>query len=459
MSQTEQPTSLTQKSIIVKKHTPEEVLGLEYTLPSLSQEAMNLQPNSLRNMLAPNGEQTCALSSGYPWTRVSHYGDIVGYQYLLNLEKGASEKFATYGPTPPEPQFRDTLQQVLKKDGINVSKEQIFISGAGSQNLIDLSMRCLVQPHETTVLLQDPYYAGAQSAIYSREPRSVEAIPTKESGRIDLDALKDLVIRSKKMNPSVVAYFSTDNANPTGSSWTPEEVDGVAELAEKYGIWLINDLAYKRLHYQSPEGEKTPSLQEKAPNHTITIRSFSKEATSPSSRIGYIAVPPLNNLPEKFLLALQTNILYVPQDRQLAHDWYIKNKFDSHINDVLIPLYDTRTQELDRAVQQYFPEGTKLLGNPDHRGGIFRMTELSEGYDVTKLIEPMFEDTGVLILPGYDFTVGDEKRKREVGGRRIRLGVGMTRASSEIPQKEREHTIYIAEGIRRAGSFLKTNRP
>lgn len=58
----------------------------------------------------------------------------------------------------------------------------------------------------------------------------------------------------------------------------------IAELARRYGFWIMEDAPYRRLRYR---GEDLPTLFHLVPDRVILMSSYSK-LISPGLRVGYV---------------------------------------------------------------------------------------------------------------------------------------------------------------------------
>ena len=94
-----------------------------------------------------------------------------------------------------------------------------------------------------------------------------------------------------KLTPKLVKEYMDENTklislidplNPLGSSYTKEEMEEFAKIAIENDIYLLHDITYR-------EFAREPHLAANyAPNHTITIYSFSKIFGMAGLRIGAI---------------------------------------------------------------------------------------------------------------------------------------------------------------------------
>jgi aspartate/methionine/tyrosine aminotransferase len=80
----------------------------------------------------------------------------------------------------------------------------------------------------------------------------------------------------------------TNPNNPTGAVLTPEAMDGIVELAEGFGAWILSDEVYRGAEV---EMEETPSFWGRTEKVLVT-NSLSKAYGLPGLRLGWVVGPP-----------------------------------------------------------------------------------------------------------------------------------------------------------------------
>jgi aspartate aminotransferase len=79
--------------------------------------------------------------------------------------------------------------------------------------------------------------------------------------------------------------------NPTGSVYTKEEMEKIADIAIGEGIVILSDEIYEKLVYADNKHIRIASLSKEVHEHTITINGFSKAYAMTGWRLGYTAAP------------------------------------------------------------------------------------------------------------------------------------------------------------------------
>jgi 2-aminoadipate transaminase len=161
-----------------------------------------------------------------------------------------------------------------------VRDDQIII-GQGSLQLLDLCARVLVKPGDV-VYVEEPSYDRTLTVLRlaGAEPFG---FPLEQDGP-DVEAIE---ARLRENEKPVLFYIIPDFQNPSGKVLSLTKRQRIAEMAQEYGFWIVEDVPYRKLRYR---GEDLPTLLHLAPERVIQMSSYSK-LISPGLRVGYAVVP------------------------------------------------------------------------------------------------------------------------------------------------------------------------
>ncbi len=307
----------------------------------------------------------------------------------------------------------------------NVAPEQILV-GNGSLHLQDLLTALVVKPGDV-VLVEQPSYDRAIKT-FRRRGAKVVGIPLEHDG-INLQALEQAI---KQKTPAFL-YVIPDFQNPTGVTTSAAKRQALADLAERYGFWLVEDVPYRTLRYS---GESVPLLRDLNPTRTITLSSYSK-LISPALRVGYLIgstelVKPLTKLAEDTILApvLPTQAAVV--------EFHKRGYFASNLES-LKQLYAPRLHAIVKALKTHLP-GVSFA---EPEGGFFVSITLPEQYTSNNLLARA-QKAGLLLTNGNDFFADPlDGREANMGERFVRLPF-----CALTPEQ-------IEEGVRRLAMLLK----
>lgn len=154
---------------------------------------------------------------------------------------------------------------------------KVFIS-SGTSGALMLALCTLINPGDEVIVF-DPWFVMYKHLTTLAGGKVVE-IDTYPDFRIDLDKVADAITERTKV------ILCNSPSNPTGYVATPEEMQGLAELALKHDIALISDEIYRMFCYDEPfcsPAEWNPQ--------TIVIDGFSKSHSMTGHRVGYCHGP------------------------------------------------------------------------------------------------------------------------------------------------------------------------
>lgn len=162
----------------------------------------------------------------------------------------------------------------------HVHAEQVIVT-SGSQQGLDLVARGLVAPGET-VVCADPGYVGAIQA-FRLAGANLVGLPSDNNG-LQVDALVDHLARG--LRPRLV-YVIPELSNPTGATLSEPRRQVLAELADRYGFWLVEDDPYRALRWA---GQSLAPLAGRS-DRVVSLGTVSK-VLCPGLRVGHLIAAP-----------------------------------------------------------------------------------------------------------------------------------------------------------------------
>ena len=196
-------------------------------------------------------------------------------------QKIAEGACAKYSLTPGLPQLRELIAESLLREGMHYDPDSEIIVTCGSIEGIAAALLTLTQPGDE-VILPTPSYASYQEVVRMAgcTPRFA-ALREEDNFAFDLDAFEHcLSARSR-----AILYCNPNN--PTGTVFSQTETLALVELAERHGLFLIIDEAYKDFVY-SKEPYYSPAQLTAARSHVLRVFTFSKAYGMTGWRVGYL---------------------------------------------------------------------------------------------------------------------------------------------------------------------------
>jgi 2-aminoadipate transaminase len=192
-----------------------------------------------------------------------------------------------YSTTEGCTRLREMIARHTARYGIKVQPENILIT-SGSQQALDLIGKVFLNSGDR-IAVERPTYLGALQAWNAYQAQFV-GIPIDDEG-MRTDAL-ETVLRS---GPKFL-YALPNFQNPTGVTMSLRRRETLIEMADHFGIPIIEDDPYGQLRY---EGEHLPSLNvldarardgKPFSGNVIYLSTFSK-TLAPGLRLAWVVAP------------------------------------------------------------------------------------------------------------------------------------------------------------------------
>jgi len=292
-----------------------------------------------------------------------------------------------YSPTEGLPEARAAVGRLLEDtQGVRVDADDVLVTSGGIEGL-QLLARTLVEPGDR-VLVESPTYLGGIMAFAGLEAE-VEGIAVDADG-LRTDELAAALVRSPR--PKLL-YVIPDHQNPTGLSLSAERRAEVVALCRRYGVLVVEDVAYRELAF---DGSAASSLWSLGPDVVVQLGTFSKILT-PGLRLGWAVGPP--PVVAAMTAAKQNSDQCAGALGQLVMARYVTG---GHLAGTLArsrALYEHRAGLMLDALAVEMPEGVSWT-RPS--GGFFLWVRAPEGVDTRALVAPAAR-LGVAYVPGAPF--------------------------------------------------------
>ena len=191
-------------------------------------------------------KEVISFAGGMPAPEVFPYDEFKRACNTVLSEKGA--ECLQYGSTDGYLPLRELIARHSSRYGINVTADNVLPT-SGSQQALDLIGRIFINEGDY-ILVEKPTYVGAIQA-WTAYGANFVTIPMDENGMITEDLESYLRAGIKFI------YVLPNFQNPTGVTLSYQRRLRLIELAEKYGVPVIEDDPYGQLRY---EGEHIPPV-------------------------------------------------------------------------------------------------------------------------------------------------------------------------------------------------------
>lgn len=320
---------------------------------------------------------------------------------------------ATEGYRP----LREWIVAYMARYGIQATPENVLIT-SGSQQALDIIGKVLINPGDL-ILTERPTYLGALQAWRAYQA-DFTTVPIDNQG-ICTDLLEEALCAGPKF-----MYVLPNFQNPGGVTLSAERRRTLVEIADHYGVPIIEDDPYGELRYEgehlrplvvedaeclacngkSGNGRSASETGGFMTGNVIYLSTFSK-TLAPGLRLAWIVAPA--DVIQRCVMAKQGMDLHTSTLVQMiAYDVLTSpdgeaSFLHNHIQ-LVRTIYRERRDAMLEAMERYFPEDVRWT-RPD--GGLFLWVTLPEQIDTVPLLEQAIQND-VAFVPGYCFYPGAE---------------------------------------------------
>jgi DNA-binding transcriptional MocR family regulator len=348
--------------------------------------------------------------------------EVTGQQLAMQLIKAANDpKLLPLGAAVPHPQYMPVqamaaaLARTLRRDGSAAAayafppghanlRRQIakrmselgcptdpdgIVITNGCQEALGLALRVLTKPGDV-VAIESPTFYGLLQVIEALGLKALE-IPTHPREGISVEALEFAL----QQWPVRACIVTPNFSNPLGSCMSIERKRALVDLLGQKNIPLIEDDVYGDLGFEGPRPGIAKALDSSGDN-VVYCSSFSKTLT-PGLRIGWIAAGRYQAQIEYHKYVLN---LAAPTASQMAvAELLERGGYDRYLRQARRD-YATAVARMSRAVELYFPEGTRVT---QPQGGFVIWVEFPTAIDGNALYRQALTH-GISIAPGTMFS-------------------------------------------------------
>lgn len=189
-----------------------------------------------------------------------------------------------YTPSIGTPALRQEICRKFKKDnGLDYSPAQIIVAPGAKFNLFSV-ISTLINPGDE-VVIPAPYWVSYPEMVSFAGGKSVIVDTAADDFKLTAQALKSVITDKTKL---VLMNYPS---NPTGWSYTEEELKALADVIVENDLLVLSDEIYEKLVYDGVKHISIASFSEEIKKRTIIVNGVSKAYAMTGWRIGYAAGP------------------------------------------------------------------------------------------------------------------------------------------------------------------------
>jgi len=312
--------------------------------------------------------------------------------------RAIEEGFTKYTPVGGIDELKDAIIQKFQRDNrLSYKRSQILVSCGGKHSFYNLAQALFDAGEE--VIIPAPYWVSYPPMVALAQATPV-IVNTREKDHFKIlpEDLKRAVTAKTK------ALVLNSPSNPTGSAYTKQELERIAEIAIAHNFFVISDEIYEKIVYDGFEFVSIASLGEEIRKRTIVVHGVAKTYSMTGWRIGYTAGP-------DEIISAMNNI----QSQSTSNPTSIAQKASvealvgsqDEVTKMVSAFAERRNYIVDRlnkmeGVSCYNPAGA-FYAFPNFSSYYGRSYQGKKIADSTDLADYFLDVAGVAVVPGGEF--------------------------------------------------------
>jgi 2-aminoadipate transaminase len=363
---------------------------------TFSNRIASLQPSVIREIFKFAADKSViSLAAGSP------AGETLPAQQILSLADSILTEnpglALQYGTTEGLPALRVAIKERMKAaNNIGRDFDDIIIT-SGAQQVMDLAVKCLCN-EDDTIICEAPSFIGSLNTFRAYRANLV-GVSVDDDG-INIEELENALKTNKNVR---FIYTIPTFQNPSGITMSLEKRKAVYELANQYGVLILEDNPYSDLR---TEGKALPCIKSFDENGIVIYAGTFSKILSPGLRVGYTIAPA--QIISKMTVGKQTSDVHTPMlNQMLVEGWLKSTDLDAHISG-LRAVYERKLNLMCDCLEK---NAADFLTFKKPEGGMFVWCKLNEGIDMPKFCLDAVKGK-VAVVPGSAFMV-DESEKTQ----------------------------------------------
>ncbi|PSB49006.1 pyridoxal phosphate-dependent aminotransferase [Chroococcidiopsis sp. CCNUC1] len=211
------------------------------------------------------------------------------FQTPMNICQAAfqamKDGYTGYAPAAGLPQLRQAIAQyVTHTRGVEVHPDEVVVT-PGAKPIIFFTILALVDTGDE-VIYPNPGFPVYESVINFVGGKAIPLALREEVGfRFRIEDLEQAI------SPRTRLLILNSPQNPTGGVLQLEDLEAIANLAERHNFYILSDEIYSRILYEQTHHSimSLPGMKER----TILLDGYSKTYAMTGWRLGYGVAPQL----------------------------------------------------------------------------------------------------------------------------------------------------------------------
>ncbi|EMC35289.1 pyridoxal phosphate-dependent aminotransferase [Streptococcus mutans] len=285
--------------------------------------------------------------------------------------------------------LRQTASTFVKeKYHLTYNPDNEILVTIGATEALSASLTAILEPGDK-VLLPAPAYPGYEPVVNLVGAEVVEIDTRANDFVLTPEMLEEAILKEGEALKAVILNYPT---NPTGVTYSRQQIKNLAEVLKKYPIFVISDEVYAELTYT---GEFHVSIAEYLPDQTILISGLSKSHAMTGWRLGLIFAPAV--LTAQLIKSHQYLVTAATTSVQFAAIEALTNGKDD-----ALPMKEEYIKRRDYIIEKMEAMKFKII-KPDGAFYIFAKIPVAQGQDSFKFLQDFAKEKAVAFIPGVAF--------------------------------------------------------
>ena len=190
-----------------------------------------------------------------------------------------NDNVLSYGPAQGSLELRQAIADYFGYYGIPLTADNVVITTGGSEAIL-FAFSAVADPGDE-IIIPEPFYTNYNGYA---SLASVKIVPLTLSVKDGYRLPAPAEIEAKITARTKALVLCSPN-NPTGTVYTPEELENVAAIVKKRNLFLIGDEVYKEFIYDGAIHKSILEF-ENIQDRVIVVDSISKRYSCCGARIG-----------------------------------------------------------------------------------------------------------------------------------------------------------------------------
>ncbi|MCQ9206129.1 MAG: pyridoxal phosphate-dependent aminotransferase [Omnitrophica bacterium] len=244
---------------------------------SLLKKSTTLKITALTKKLLKEGKDVVNFAAGEP--------DFDTPEFIKTAAKEAIDRgFTKYTPSTGIQELKEAVAAKLQEENnLIYSKDNIIIT-TGAKYALFVALFGLLDFGDE-VIIPSPYWVSYPEMVKLIGANTV-FLPTLQTDNFKINPKELEKVITAKTKILILNYPN----NPTGVTYSKQELFHIYEVVKDKGIFVVSDEIYEVLTYDNKKHVSFASLGG-AKDFTITVNGFSKTFSMTGWRMGYLAAP------------------------------------------------------------------------------------------------------------------------------------------------------------------------